>query len=270
MSAEKDEDLEDFFDEPGLGEDIAEELTDGPGEDVFNEDSETVEEVMSNKSEVAVAQKAELGELSTPFDFTSLGALPGVIVGNTGIEVSRFPVEKTKFSKGQRSMISILSDQVVVAKVHYDEDIGSFLCFGGACCKDDLARVKYVYPVLQYETNAKGKPISKEVKCKAFAIGADTYQSLLDIQELKGPLTQFDLLISCTDEQYQTISIQEAGQAKWKKAPEMVRKIQEFWAENSAHLLKAVARKITPEQYAKARAGVVTEEKEVDFDDVFK
>lgn len=280
------EDLEDFFDEgvDDIAEEMSDDLADGleegdiiEGEAVdLNDESdeepsgETVkEDTSTQKAAVAEKKKAEVGSSNLGFDFSALGALPGVVVGETGLEVSRFPVEKTKFSKGQRALISILSDQVVVAKVHYDEEHGSFLCFGGACCQNDLARVRYVYPVMQYETNNKGKPISKEVKNKCLCIGADTYQALLDIKELKGDLTQFDLLVSCTDEQYQAITLQEAGLARYKKSPKMVREIQEFWAENSKHILKAVARKITPEQYAKASAAEATTANELDFDEVF-
>lgn len=263
----QDKDLEGFFDDSDAIEAIAEEITDGFGDDEF---AETVKESESQSNEVIVKDnKNALGTLNIGFDFSSLNSLPGVVVGNTGIEVSRFPVERAKFNKGQRAMISILSDEVIVAKTHYDEDIGSFLCFSGACCQTDLARVRYVFPIMQYETDAKGKPINTVVKNKALVVGQDTYDTLLDIRDLKGSLTQFDLLVSCSDEQYQKISLQEAGQARYKKKPEMVREINEFWAENGKHILKSTARKITPQEYSKLKSADVTTSENVDFDDVF-
>lgn len=266
MSNIEDKDIEGFFDDSDAVDVIVEEVADGFGEDDF---AETVKEPASTSTEVVTSKNTELGSLSVGFDFGSLNSLPGVVVGNTGIEVSRFPVERAKFSKGQRALISILSDQVVVAKTHYDEDIGNFLCFGGACCQSDLARVKYVFPIMKYETDAKGKPIGKDIKNMALVVGQDTYDTLLDIMELKGSLTQFDLLISCSDEQYQKISIQEAGLARYKKSPEAVRQINEFWAENGKHILKSTARKLTPQEYAKAKSEDVTSSEEVDFEDVF-
>lgn len=265
MSGIEDKDLEGFFDDPDVVSDIAGEVADGVGEEI----ADTVKESMSQSTEISTSKSTELGSVNIGFDFGSLSSLPGVVVGDTGIEVSRFPVERAKFSKGQRALISILSDQVVVAKTHYDEDIGNFLCFGGACCQTDLARVRYVFPIMKYETDTKGKPVGKEVKCMAFVVGQETYQTLLDITDLKGSLTQFDLLVSCSDEQYQKITIQEAGEARYKKSAEMVRKINEFWAENGKHILKSTARKVTPQEFARLKAADTTSAEEVDFDDVF-
>lgn len=260
-----DQDLEGFFDDTDAIEAVAEEVVDD-----VDEEATPVEETMSTSAEITTSSKAELGSVNLGFDFGSLNSLPGVVVGQTGIEVSRFPVERVKFSKGQRSLISILSDEVVVAKTHYDEDIGNFLCFGGACCESDLARVRYVYPIVKYDTDSKGKPVGTEIKNMSLVVGQDTYQTLLDITDLKGSLTQFDLLISCTDEQYQKISIQEAGPARYKKKPELVRQVSEFWSENAKHILKSTARAITPQDYAKAKSADVTSSENVDFDDVFK
>ena len=74
---------------------------------------------------------------SFDFNFDGLGDLPGVVVGDMGIEVSRLPVEKMKFTKDSRSLISIVSSKVVAVKVHYREGLGSYLCFGGKCCEVD-------------------------------------------------------------------------------------------------------------------------------------
>lgn len=261
MSRE-DKDLEGFFDDETLVEDIASEVIDDANEEVA-----PVEEPTSTS--VAKSRPMELGALKAGLDFSSLNALPGVVVGKTGIEVSRFPVERFKFTKGQKSLISILSDNVIVAKTHYDEDLGNFLCFGGACCDSDLARVRYVYPVLKYETNAKGKPISKEVRFGSLVLGQDQYDTIRDIEDLKGDITNFDLLISCSDEQYQKITIQEAGPARWHKIEGITKQIQEFWSENGKYILKSIAKKITPQEYAKAKSTEVTTGDDVDFDDVF-
>lgn len=265
MANVQDMDQLDFFDDDNV---VA---------DVETTEISTVEEV-SKSEELATTSK--LGGIG--IDFSVLAStLPGVAVGNTGITVSRFPVERIKFSKGQKSMISILSDQVIVAKTHYDEDLGNFLCFGGECCEHDLARVRYVYPIIRYTVDAKGKPMINrdennkvvspafEVQNMCLVIGQDTYQSLMDTQDLKGSLTNFDFLINCTDDQYQKITIQEAGEARYKKDPKLVDSIQKFWKENSKSILKSVARKITPDEYKTLKSGEMTASDDVDFDDVF-
>lgn len=274
MADVMDMDQSDLFDDENLEVVDAEVVTDA------NPIEETAVEEVKSPSETAVATNSTLGGIG--LDFSALAAtLPGVVVGNTGLTVSRFPVERIKFSKGQRSCISILSDQVIVAKTHYDEDRGSFLCFGGACCDHDLARVRYVYPIVQYVVNPKGAPIANiddkgkpqhplyEVSNKCLVIGQETYESLLAVQEMKGSLTKFDFLVSCTDDQYQKITLQEAGEARYKKDKKLVADIQEFWKQNGKNILKSVARKITPEEYASQAAADLAAGAEVDFDDVF-
>jgi hypothetical protein len=259
MSTEDERTLEGLFDDSDAVEAVAEE---------FFEKEEVVEPV-EKTTEVVSQGKAELGGLGFKIDFSSLNSLPGVVVGKTGIEVSRFPVERIKFTKGQKALVSILSSQVIVAKTHYDEDVGNFLCFGGACCEKDLARVRYVYPIVKYETDSKGKVVGRELKNMALVLGPDQYDTIRDIEDLKGDITGFDLLVTCSDEQFQKISIQEAGPARWHKIKGADRAVSEFWSENSKYILKSIAKKITPQDYAKAKSVDMTSGEEVDFDDVF-
>lgn len=259
------------------------------GDDLMNDDNvidaepveaTAVEEVKSESESHAITTNSGLGGLG--LDFSSLMAtLPGVSVGDTGLTITRFPVERIKFSKGQRTLISILSDQVIVAKTHYNEDLGNFLCFGGACCDDDLARVRYVFPIIKYMSDPKGKPIPNidekgkpqhplyEVTNMCLSVGQDTYDALLSVKEMKGSLTQFDFLVSCSDEQYQKVSIQEAGAARYKKDPTIVKSMEEFWKQNGKHILKSIARKITPEEYQQKKAADMSASETVDFEDVF-
>lgn len=236
--------------------------------DAFGDTEEVVEKV----EKPAVVEKAKTTDLSTgamDFDFSSLMSLPGVVTGDTGLVVSRFPVERMKFSKNAKSLISILSDKVIVCKTHYEDDLGQFLCFGGECCKKDLAKVRYVYPIVVYTTDAKGRPVSTEVQNKALVIGQNTYNDLLDIQDMQGSLTNLDLLVRCDKEDYQEITFTPAGNCRYKTKPAMVKEINSFWKENSEHILKGIAKVITPQDYAKAGAADVTQGTELDMDEVF-
>lgn len=224
------------------------------------------------KAKAEVATKKTSSELSTGvagFDFSSLMSLPGVVTGDTGLVVSRFPVERMKFSKNAKSLISILSDQVIVCKTHYEEDLGQFLCFGGECCKKDLAKVRYVFPIVVYTTDAKGKPLSTEVQNKALVVGQGTYNDLLDIQEMQGSLTNLDLLVRCDKEDYQEVTFTPAGPCRYKTKPAMIAEINKFWRENSEHILKGIAKVVTPQDYAKAMAADVTTGSDLDMDAVF-
>lgn len=258
--------MEDFLSGDALG-DAMEDMSDDAFADAGFEE---VEEKVAPTSAVPATQaKSEVGVGLVDFDFSSLMSMPGVVTGETGIVVSRFPVERMRFSKNAKSLIAILSDQVIVCKTHYEEDLGQFLCFGGECCKHDLAKVRYVYPIMVYTTDAKGKPVSLEIQNKALVLGQSAYNDLLDIQDMNGSLTNMDLLIRCDKEDYQEISITNAGPCRYKTKPQMVKEVQEFWRENSEHILKGIARVITPEDYKKAKAADVTQGSELDMDAVF-
>lgn len=268
--ADLDQELEGFFDE-GV-EDLAQsfDTSDSFTDDASMSDDVAVEEPIQESTEVMPKMKAELGSVDSAFDFGGLMSMPGVVVGTAGIKVDRYPVERMKFTKGSKSMISILSDQVVVCKTHYKEGLGNFLCFGGECCDRDLPRIRYVFPIAVYDTDAKGKPISTEMRNAAFVVGKDTYDALMDIRDLKGSLSQFDLLVSCSDEQYQKITIQEAGLARYKKSKNAVREIEEFWAKNAKNILKSTARSITPAEFREEESTAnMSTGADVDFNDVF-
>ena len=265
----KDEDLFDLDDvqetDPEVDEE-SEELYQGEVEDV----PELPKEEVSTK-EVAVKEKADL----SVFDSIDLdvSSMPGVSVGEIGTVVSRFPIERVKFSTSKRELISILSRRVVIVKTHYVEDVGSFFCFSGKCCDlDGLPRVKYLLPIVMYDTNKAGKPVSSEVVVKVLSIGKDQYEDIMTINELDGDITEKDLLVTCKDEQYQKISIQSAGDARWKKGKSIVSYVTNFWKENHKYLTMAVGRSLTEGQLKEA-LGYDTgspDANDVKFDDIFK
>lgn len=205
------------------------------------------------------------------FNFGDLGDMPGVVVGDIGLEVSRLPVERCKFTKDSRALISIVTSKVIAVKVHYREGLGSYLCFGGKCCDmDGLSRVKYLFPVIVYDTDKKGIPVSNKVEYKCLAIGKDSYEDIMAMQELNGDITNMDLLVVCKDEQYQKVSFQQAGPARWKKSKRLVKETQDFWREHMKDIIKPVARKITEAELMKdASADIAPSQGEVNFDDVF-
>lgn len=250
-----------------------------PGEDLGNDIgpvvdfTETAEPKVVEKTNKAVAKvsKATPSVPDLDFDFADLGAMPGVVVGDIGIEVSRFPVEKTRFTKDSRTLLSVVSGRVAAIKTHYREGLGSYLCWGGKCCEvDGLSRVKYLLPVVVYDTDRRGAPISTKLDYKVLSIGKDQYDDILTVVDLNGEVTQFDLLVTCKDEQYQKISFTLAGNARWKKNAKMVKEVKEFWTENMKHILKPVARKISEADLMRELgADEIVPAKEVNFDDVF-
>ena len=138
--------------------------------------------------------------------------IPGVIVGEVGLKVSRYPVERLKMSVNKRYRISPVMDNILIVKTHYAEDIGSFVCFDGACCEViGLPSIRYLVPVVIYNTNAKGQCVSQEVENKVLVLGKDAYDSLLVIKENFKTISDIDIIVTCTDEKYQKIQLQAVG-----------------------------------------------------------
>lgn len=254
MSNEKDELMEEAFEETIDAEEFTEPI-----------DSEPATAVATTKK-AAVAVKGDFD-----FDFSEFETLPGVVSGDIGVELSRFPVERIKFTKAYKSLISIVTDKVVATKCHYMEGVGSFFCFGGKCCQvADLPRVKYNFPAVIYDTNRDGRIVSKKMRYGVLSLGPGDYQDIVNMSQISGdPISSIDLLITCKEEQYQDISIIAAGKAKWKQNPGVAQEVKEFWSENMQHLLKPIGRKMSEKDLDKALGAVAPSQEDIDFNSVF-
>lgn len=117
-------------------------------------------DVLTNENEAEEVKEeiVEAKEDKDDLDFGSLSSVPGVVVGKSGTTVSRFPVDKARFTVSARSRISLISNKVIIIKTVYDDEISTNILV-----TDDLqlkgspkVRVRYLYPCLIYETDRKG------------------------------------------------------------------------------------------------------------------
>lgn len=208
---------------------------------------------------------------SFSFDFASLG-VPGITTGQIGLQVSKYAIDKLKFTKSARTLLNIITSNVIVVKTHYIEDVGSIICNEGYCCEvADVPSVKYVFPCVVYDTDKSGKPISKTVEYKSLVIGQGVYQDIMTIHELNGGIENVDLLITCKEETYQDISITPAGACRWKKDEKLVENVTSFYAKNMKDILKPIGKIMSSKQLKeKLGAGIQTTINEnANLDDVF-
>jgi len=201
--------------------------------------------------------------------------IPGVVVGNVGVVVTRFPVERIKFTAQKKERISVILDQVIVCKTHWHDDIGSIICNGGLCCDQfGMPSVRYIFPILHYEgTDKIGKLISSDFSVKIMVLSSEVYKELLTIVENKGNLSQFDLIATCSDEKWQKISFIEVGDGRWKASEKVREVVADTLRRHGKRLIAAVGQSMTDEQLAK-KLGVdvapgFAEQADVDFDQVF-
>lgn len=267
------ENMFDDFEVDNLEEGLVEDIVDGSFDEVVETEIVEVVDKPTPSAPKATPVVASTNTLATPsfdFDFGSLG-IPGIITGDIGLEVSRYPVDKIKFNTTSRSLINIVTPRVIAVKTHYMDGLGNIICNGKTCCDVEGApRVKYVFPVVVYDTDKKGRPVSKSLDFKALAVGAETYESIMTKHDLQGDITSVDLLVTCTDEGYQKIQLDVAGECRWKKNAGMVKQVSEFWADNMKDLLKAIARQVTDQEVKNVTGSDEgPQDADINFNDVF-
>lgn len=241
--------------------------------DSINLNTEEEEHAMGKEepevvNEIAPRQNNQVAKnIGFKFDFGKLN-IPGVMVGDIGIEISRFPAEKMKFTKAKREMISIVTPQVMAIKTHYIDGVGSILCNDASCCRlAGAPRIKYLFPIVVYETDSKGKPVSSKLNFKVLAVGEGIYRDIMAIAEVQD-ITTIDLLVTCKEEVYQDISLTPAGQCRWQSKPKLIEQVTEFWSKHMEDIIKPIAREVTEEELAeKLGMDLPKANRDIDFSD---
>lgn len=228
---------------------------------------EGTQETASDNDIIVNNAQAPANKVEFKFDFAKLN-IPGVLVSDIGVEISRYPVDKIKFSKTKRELISIVTPQVMAIKTHYIDGVGSVLCSGKSCCKIAGApRVKYLFPIVVYETDSKGKPVSSKLSYKVLCVGEGIYRDIMTLADVQD-ITTIDILVTCKEEVYQDISLTPAGACRWQTQPKLVEQVVEFWSQHMEDIVKPIAREVDEETLL-AQAGLDTgaSSSDVDFSD---
>lgn len=175
---------------------------------------------------------------------------PAVMVAPTGAKLSRYPFPKVKFEEGRRTRLAILTEDVLMVKLHYHEDAGYIICDGGACCKYcDKVSIKYCYPVVVYtDCNDAGKPVSKKIDVRLLVLGGELYDQISLLSEINESITGIDLIFSCSDAKYQKCQVTQASQALWQTDPDLVKQVTDHMNNNADKILDAVGKTYTAEQ----------------------
>lgn len=206
--------------------------------------------------------------------------IPGVVVGEVGTTVSRFPIDRIKFTTAKRERIAFLTNNAVIVKMHYIDGIGGVMCFGGSCCKyGDAPKVRYLLPVVVYDTDKAGRITSTQVELKVLSVGQDTYDSIVLMREASGgDLTSIDVIVICSDEGYQKITMQAIGRVSWKQQPAVAQYVADEFMRVKSHLTECIAKSLTEKEFMDrirqkqaeaAQAGPKVIGDDVSLDDVF-
>lgn len=209
---------------------------------------------MTNEIDVVTDGNTALATGKPSFSLKSLNLsqkCPAVVVAPTGSKLSKFAFPKVKFEEGRRCRLSILTEDVIMLKLHYHQDVGSIICDGSACCKYcDKVSIKYCYPCVMYETDNSGRIVSSKVEPRLLVLGGEMYDQISLLSEIGGSITNMDLLFSCTSTQYQKCQVTQAGQAQWLKDENTVKYVSEYMSSNGDKVLDAMGRSYTAEEFS--------------------
>ena len=179
----------------------------------------------------------------------------GMIVGDIGTKISRVPIEKYKASTQKIDRIGFITKSVIGVKFHYIEGAGSIVCFGKKCCEmSGIPQVRYLFPVVVYSTDNEGEIIGKKIELKILSAGDDLYKSIITISRglnSMGGIDNADMLVTCTDDKYQKITLSPVGKASWRQSPSIVQMVTEKWSQDAEYAYMALARKVDEDAFLK-------------------
>ncbi len=186
-----------------------------------------------------------------------------------------FDMEMFKnLEKGEVARICVLDEQAYMALRHYVKDTGYYECHGDyetvvrelsdpakcVACKYaqdgrdvpvSMPMRHFVAHILRYTTNNKGQLLSPlSFKIQAWSFSNDKFNMLAERQKNHGKLRGKDLLITCTEKNWQRYDMDVAqGPALWLQSPELKARVAELWkTERHPDIDKLLCRKVDAQQ----------------------
>lgn len=183
-----------------------------------------------------------------------------------GKKVSTAVIEKLKGQKDEKKRVVIFmpyfdipekQNSAMAVKRHYNEDLGSFVCFNGECCQyEDKAVVRYLFPVVEYPlingdpTKPLPENVGGECKLKLLVAGNELYSTISDAYAAHGNSFEgYDLIMTCTEQQYQNFTVMATNSTAKGNYPASFSKCVEKWKQVRDQAYTVVARKMDPEYY---------------------
>lgn len=161
-----------------------------------------------------------------------------------GQKVNRYPISKFKGIKDFVRRIAVIDPtRIHGVRQHFEEGLGYYYCFEGTCCEVADLIVKYLIPVVVYETNSQGDIISAGFEIQYLAASEAQYDTLILMN--KGySLDLTDIYVSCADTMYQKLTFTSAGQATWKTNTKWQKLIITQYNALVGHVVRCNARRL--------------------------
>lgn len=148
----------------------------------------------------------------------------------------------------------------LLAKTHYLKGVGSFHCFGGSCCSvvanapegEANTQERAILPIAVATPSMTG---GVSVEYMYLSLPETKYTQLVSLNQNVGAVTSYDILIQCTDENYQKYTfLPLVGQPTVILTPEETPKAQQFLVNYRDSIMKTLGKTLDENSFAAARA----------------
>lgn len=194
----------------------------------------------------------------------------GFVEIDFGDKISYSPISRYKGKKDKRDLVQILSLNPLAVRYHYEAGVGYYYCYGGGCCnRGNPVNIRYVFPIVVFDTDVRGKIVSDNFEISYLQLGSEAYENLILKYEINADLGERAILISCSDEKYQRLSLEVAGESPLKTKPELQKLVLESYQELRPHIPASIARLVSNDAELNAilkRDDDVSEEEIAEFE----
>jgi hypothetical protein len=189
-------------------------------------------------------------------DMDEIDGLPTVPMGE---QVSSFPISRFKGHSGIVSRIGILLPKAGTASVHFVEGFRPFHCFHGICCRKlKYPPVRYIVPIIVYNTDSNARIVSKNFDISYLSLGQERYAYFANYIKAGGRPNYKDFIVTCQDDHYQKLVFSEApGEALWRKYPDLNAEVRAAWKDKKGFLRAAIACDLSEQEFIEMFGGGV-------------
>lgn len=179
-----------------------------------------------------------------------------------GQKAKSVAIERFRGVEGRPIVISVVSEAIDVADIHYHPAIGYFYSFGGQDVKDlGLPSQRYILPVIEYsQTGAGILDYGAPLSIKYLSLSKGEYEtnflSKIEVCQAQGSsLAKKDIKVLCTDAKYNKCTYDLLGDAKWRADESMKAQVKEMFRTYKNLIQLSVARVIDEQRYLELIAG---------------
>jgi hypothetical protein len=172
-----------------------------------------------------------------------------IISAKFGAVVSRYPIDRFKAVKGLNSRIAIIDLDITIVRTHYIEKMGYLYCFGGSCCEGGLPSVRYIVPIMQYDTDKTGNLASAKFTVKFLMLPQQDYDAMTALYHSGVQVDHVDFVVTCDDENFQKNRYGNVGPAQWRKHPQFQAAVLAEYASLKKFIPAVIGRKMDEESF---------------------